>query len=91
MPFIKSFSIDTDRQNPFPFNIPAVKFAKQIRLDKRVTIFVGDNGCGKSTLLESIAYSKNTPLIGGFIGSAKGFEAARLLKPFLKVELREGE
>lgn len=86
MPFIKSFSIDTDKQNPFPFNIPAVKFAKQISLDEKTTIFVGDNGCGKSTLLESIAYSINTPLIGGFIGSAKGFEAARLLKPFLKIE-----
>jgi predicted ATPase len=50
MPFIKSFSIVADRQRPFPFNIPAVKFAKQISLDMPVTIFVGDNGCGKSTL-----------------------------------------
>ncbi|MCW3106741.1 MAG: hypothetical protein JWQ09_1247 [Segetibacter sp.] len=86
MPFIKSFSINTDKQNPFPFNIPAVRFAKQISLDKKVTIFVGDNGCGKSTLLESIAYSINLPLIGGFIGSSAGFEAARLLKPYLKIE-----
>lgn len=86
MPFIKSFSIDTDKRNPFPFNIPAVRFAKQISLDKRVTIFVGDNGCGKSTLLESVAYSINLPLIGGFIGSSAGFDAARLLKPYLKIE-----
>ena len=86
MPFIESFSIDTDKQNPFPFNIAAVKFAKQIKLDKKVTIFVGDNGCGKSTLLESIAYSINLPLIGGFIGALAGFEAARLLKPYLKMK-----
>src|SRR5205085_4206194 len=86
MPFIKSFSINTDKQNPFPFNIPAVRFAKQISLDQKVTIFVGDNGSGKSTLLESIAYSINLPLIGGFIGSSAGFEAARLLKPYLKIE-----
>lgn len=85
MPFIKSFSIATERENPFPFNIPAVKFAKQVALDAQVTIFVGDNGCGKSTLLESIAFAINTPLIGGFIGGAAGFDAARLLKPYLKI------
>src|SRR3954462_4343639 len=86
MPFIKSFSIFADKQNPFPFNIPAVKFAREIRLDNPGTIFVGDNGCGKSTLLESIAYFINIPLIGGFIGSSAGFEAARLLKAHLKIE-----
>ena len=55
MSFIKSFSINTDKTHPFPFNIPAVKFARQIKLDSAVTIFVGDNGSGKSTLLEGIA------------------------------------
>ena len=88
MPFIKSFSINTDRQNPFPFNIPAVKFAKQIELDERITIFVGDNGSGKSTLLETIAYWLKIPLIGGYIDSSAGFEAARLLKPYLDIEWR---
>jgi predicted ATPase len=86
MPFIKSFSINTDKENPFPFNIPAIKFAKKIMLDARVTIFVGDNGSGKSTLLESIALYLNIPLIGGFIGSHNGFEAARILKPYLEIE-----
>lgn len=86
MLFIKSFSINTEKQNPFPFNIPAVKFAKQVSLDKKVTIFVGDNGTGKSTLLESIAYAVNIPLIGGFISSSSGFEAASLLKPYLQIE-----
>jgi len=42
MPFIKSFSINTDKTNPFPFNITAVKFAMQIAVDPRGTIFVGD-------------------------------------------------
>src|SRR5882757_3385332 len=86
MSFIKSFSINADRENPFPFNIPAVKFAKQIKLDERITIFVGDNGSGKSTLLETIALSLNIPLIGGYIGSSAGFEAARSLKPYLDIE-----
>ncbi len=88
MPFLKSFSINTEKRNPFPFNIPAVKFSNQIELDKRVTIFIGDNGCGKSTLLESIAIQLNLPLIGGFIGSHPGFEAARLLKPYMKIECK---
>ncbi|HXO77242.1 MAG TPA: AAA family ATPase, partial [Puia sp.] len=70
----------------FPFNIPAVKFAKQIKLDERITIFVGDNGSGKSTLLETIALSLNISLIGGYIGSSAGFEAARALKPYLDIE-----
>jgi len=86
MSFLKSFSINTDKQNPFPFNIPAVRFAKQISLDPRVTIFVGDNGSGKSSLLESIAFFLNIPLIGGYITSGDSFEAARLIKPYLKLE-----
>lgn len=85
MPFIQSFSINTERQHPFPFNIPAVKFARDIALDSRITIFVGDNGSGKSTLLESLAFYLNVPLIGGFIGSRPGFEAAAVIKPFLDV------
>lgn len=85
MPFIKSFSIETEKKHPFPFNIPAVQFAKEIILDKKVTVFVGDNGSGKSTLLETIALSINLPLIGGFIGKHPGFEAARILKPFINI------
>lgn len=86
MAFIKSISVNTDKENPFPFNIPAVKFAGNVSLDQQVTVFVGDNGCGKSTLLESMAYSINLPLIGGFIKSSRGFDAASLLKPYLKID-----
>jgi len=85
MSFIRSFSINTNKLQPFPFNIPAVRFANNIELDK-INIFVGDNGSGKSTLLESIAYAVNLPLIGGFIGSVSDFEAARILKPYLQLE-----
>lgn len=86
MPFIKSFSINTTKTLPFPFNIPAVRFAKDIELNKEIIIFVGDNGSGKSTLLESIALYCNLPLIGGQIGHQPGFEAARLIKPFIQLE-----
>ncbi|TDW97627.1 AAA family ATPase [Dinghuibacter silviterrae] len=86
MPFIKSFSINADKRTPFPFNIPAVQFAREVVLDERVTIFVGDNGSGKSTLLESIAFAVHLPLIGGQMSAAAGsFEAARLLKPYLEL------
>ena len=86
MPFIKSISLDTPRQHPFPYNIPAVKFAKQLSLESAVTIFVGDNGCGKSTLLETIALSLDLPLIGGHIKRHAGFEAATSLQDDLHIE-----
>lgn len=54
--YIKSFSIVLERNHLFPFNIPAVQFAKEINTAQPVTIFIGDNGCGKSTLLETIAF-----------------------------------
>ena len=89
MPFLESFTIETDRQHPFPYNIPAVRFAKGVGLDQPVTIFVGDNGSGKSTLLESIAYSIDIPLIGGRIGGASAsFAAAKILKPHFRISWR---
>jgi len=86
MPFLRSFHINSGKTHPFPFNIPAVKFAKEISIENEITIFVGDNGCGKSTVLESIALRCNLPLIGGFISNSPGFEAARLLQPFVELE-----
>jgi predicted ATPase len=86
MSFLKSFSINTEKKNPFPFNIAAVKWAKQINLNPKVTIFIGDNGCGKSTLLETIALKLNLPLIGGVIKFHAGFEAARILQPYAEIE-----
>jgi predicted ATPase len=90
MAFLRGFCIETDKQQPFPFNIPAIRFAKRrlVELDERITVFVGDNGTGKSTLLESIACRLNVPLIGGFMGSAKSFEAAKLLEPHMNIEWR---
>jgi predicted ATPase len=86
MPFIKSFSINSDRQHPWPFDIPAVQYAQQIDLDNPVTILVGDNGTGKSTLLETLAVKLNLPLIGGGIGQHPGFEAARSLQSLTQIE-----
>jgi predicted ATPase len=95
MSFIRSFSIKAGKERPFPFSIPAVRFAREVELGEQVTVFVGDNGCGKSTLLEAIAYSVDIPLIGGRIGGASpSFEAAKAIKPFLEInwkrEVRKG-
>lgn len=89
MPFLKSFSINTNKTHPFPFNISAVKYARNVELDKAVTIFIGDNGCGKSTLLESLALKLNLPLIGGFVTDSSGFEAARILQPLVQIEKKK--
>ena len=85
MPFLQSLSVNTPKQHPFPYNIPAVKYAKNVLFDSPVTILVGDNGCGKSTLLEGLAYKLKLPLIGGQINENAGFEAAAILQPFLKI------
>jgi predicted ATPase len=86
--YIRSFSIETGRFHPFPFNIPAVQFAKRINTAQPVTIFIGDNGCGKSTLLETIALKVKLPLIGGHINAEtdRSFEAAARLVPYLDIE-----
>lgn len=87
MSFLRSFSINTDKQQPFPFNIPAVRFGRQLALGETVTIFVGDNGTGKSTLLEAVAYGLDLPLIGGRIGKASpSFEAAKAIRPYLEFQ-----
>ena len=87
MSFLRSFGIVTDRQHPFPYNIPAVRFAREVGLEQPVTVFVGDNGTGKSTLLESIAYAIDIPLIGGRIGGASpSFAAAQIIKPYIKID-----
>ncbi|MEM9547361.1 MAG: AAA family ATPase [Bacteroidota bacterium] len=88
MSFISSFTINSDKKAPFPFNVAAVQHARDIDLKGRVTFLVGDNGTGKSTLLETLAVHLNLPLIGGFIDTKRGFEAAFRLQEYLKVDMK---
>lgn len=43
---------DFDR---FPFNLPLLKYFKELDFHPNVTYIIGENGMGKSTLLEAIA------------------------------------
>ncbi|MEL7221021.1 MAG: AAA family ATPase [Bacteroidota bacterium] len=86
MSFIKSFSIQAERKNPFPYNIDAVRHALNIQLDPDITFLVGENGSGKSTLLETLAYRLQLPLISGPIAGNRGIEAAVSLQSSLEIE-----
>jgi predicted ATPase len=60
---IIDISIDWDKIDPDSYlrSIPAISSSEYLRINKRITFFVGGNGTGKSTLLEAmaIAYGYN--------------------------------
>lgn len=83
MPYLSKISMDCPRENPFPFDIPGVKYAKELDLSNPVTFIIGDNGTGKSTLLETIAIRLQLPNMDGSSYGKRGFEAARILMEYL--------
>jgi energy-coupling factor transporter ATP-binding protein EcfA2 len=67
-PFIQSVRLcrgEVPNFDAYPFSIPAVRQLDELRLDPRVTIFVGENGSGKSTLVEAIAVAAGFNPEGG--------------------------
>ena len=86
MPYISSIHIETEREHPFPYNIPAIKFAKQIQFTNPITFIIGENGTGKSTLLETMACRLQLPHMDGYGYGKKCFDAAKKLLPYLKIE-----
>ena len=55
--FVRSAKILWDEvpdAGAYPFNIPAIASLDEIRFNKGVTFFCGENGTGKSTLLEAV-------------------------------------
>lgn len=55
--FVRSAEIlwsEVPAADAYPFNIPAIASLDEIRFDKGVTFFCGENGTGKSTLLEAV-------------------------------------
>ncbi len=85
MPYISSFSINTEKTNPFPYDIASIKYAKNIKMDNSVNFFIGDNGTGKSTLLETIGFRLQLPHIDGSEYSKSSFDAARKLIQYLDI------
>lgn len=56
--FARALRLERDRVpsfDAFPFSIPAIRGLEEMRLDRKITFFVGENGSGKSTLLEALA------------------------------------
>lgn len=78
--------IDTEKRNPYPFNVSAVQYAKDIEIDDGITFFIGDNGCGKSTLIESIAFLLQLPHMNGDDYPKSEFIGAVRLLPHLKLK-----
>lgn len=64
MYYLQQIHIPVEKENFFPFSVPA--FAKQdgLILEQPISVFVGENGSGKSTLLKALALKINLPAIG---------------------------
>ena len=56
-PYLREISLrdGAEREQEYPFSIPAIREMGTITFHSDVTFFVGENGTGKSTLLEAIA------------------------------------
>ncbi|UZO82285.1 AAA family ATPase [Aquimarina sp. ERC-38] len=86
MSYLASIHLKTDRDHPYPYNVPAIKFAKNIDVSDNITFIIGENGSGKSTLLESIAFRLQLPHMDGRGYHKKCFDAARKLLPYLELK-----
>lgn len=55
--FIQGVNIDWEKidENSYLRHIEAIRELTELRFNKNITIFVGENGSGKSTMLEAIA------------------------------------
>lgn len=85
---LDKININTDKTHPFPYNVPAIKYDKNLEFNKNVTFIVGDNGIGKSTLIESIAHKLNLPLIDkNKAYGSYGFSASITLEEYLELNL----
>lgn len=88
MPYISSIHFDTEKTQPFPYNVPSIRFAKNLELKAPITFFIGDNGTGKSTLIETIAFRLQLPHMDGSGYAKRSFDAARTLVPYLNLGFR---
>ena len=85
MPYLSTLNINTERTHPYPYDVPAIKFAKNLDVSDAVTFLVGENGSGKSTLLEAIACRLQLPHLDGNSYEKNSFDAAKTLLPYLEL------
>ncbi|TXD51053.1 MULTISPECIES: AAA family ATPase [unclassified Polaribacter] len=85
MSYLSSIHINTQRKHPYPYDVPAIKFAKNIDVSNQITFIIGENGTGKSTLLESLACRLQLPHMDGFGYDKKCFDAAKKILPHLEL------
>ncbi len=88
MPYLNSLNINTEKQNPYPYNVSAIKYAKELDLSNKINFIIGDNGTGKSTLLETIAFRLQLPHMDGAEYSKKAFSAAVQLSAHLELKFK---
>ncbi len=82
---IKRLCIQPFNKTNYPFNIEAIKTIKELDLDNKITIFVGDNGSGKSTLLQAIAYYNNSINVSGSSLDSSYYESVQELSKKMKL------
>jgi len=85
LPYLNTININTNRSHPFPYDIPAIKNAKNLDFSNQITFLIGENGTGKSTLLEAISYRLQLPHMDGSSYSKNSFDAAKTLLPYLEL------
>lgn len=62
---IKYNKNNVPKNNIYPFCIPAIKSLSELKFNKNVTFFIGENGVGKSTFIEALAVSLGLNPEGG--------------------------
>lgn len=91
---IKRLYFNEFTETNYPFNIQSFANTKELDLDNKITIFVGDNGSGKSTLLQAIAYYNNSINVSGSDLDSKYYERvqqlSRKMKLVYSVKTRKG-
>lgn len=88
MSYITSLHINNERDHPFPYDVPAIKYAKHLDINCPVVFFIGDNGTGKSTLIETLAHHLQLPHMDGSGYGSRGFSAAMTLAPYIELEFK---
>ncbi len=62
---IKYNKNDIPNKDVYPFNIPSISNLDELKFNKNVTFFIGENGIGKSTFIEALAIALKLNPEGG--------------------------